>query len=151
MQHTVQLSHLSTGILVLELKNNEKYWNRHSDSYTSRLQINPHKPTSERLNYFKYFWKALHTDIFPSGQSKLMIYVNSSRHILFAPILPVGGSRGGAWEGLAPLLIFRPNWGPKGWKKLFWRPDPPSLSLGLDDWPRLTWRPGSATDCNILH
>ena len=32
-----------------------------------------------------------------------------------------------------PLLIFRPNWGPKGWKKFFWRLPPPPLSKGLDD------------------
>ena len=30
-----------------------------------------------------------------------------------------------------PTLISRPNWGPKGWKKFFWRPGPP-LSKGLD-------------------
>ena len=37
-----------------------------------------------------------------------------------------GGSRGGA-RGPAPL-IFRPNWGPKGRKKFFWRLRPPSLT-----------------------
>ena len=31
---------------------------------------------------------------------------------------------GEAHEGPAPL-IFRPNWGPKGRKNVFWRPRPP--------------------------
>ena len=42
-----------------------------------------------------------------------------------------GGSRGGAWGPGSPL-IFRPNWGPKGGKKFFWRPAP-HFSKGLDD------------------
>ena len=55
-------------------------------------------------------------------------------------------------------LIFRPNWGPKGRKNVFWRPGPP-LSKGLDDrlppylrvWmtappPHLISRSGSCTD-----
>ena len=39
--------------------------------------------------------------------------------------------------GAAPLIFFilRPNWGPKGRKKFFWRPPPPPLSEGLDDLP----------------
>ena len=57
---------------------------------------------------------------------------------------PSGGSRGEA-RGARLLLIFRPKWGPKGRKKVFWRPGPPlilesgwpaphppSLSEGLD-------------------
>ena len=36
--------------------------------------------------------------------------------------------------GEASPLIFRPNWGPKGWKKIFLRLPPP-LSQGLDDHP----------------
>ena len=55
-----------------------------------------------------------------------------------------GRSRGGAW-GAQPPLIFRPKWGPKGRKKFFLRPGSPPLSQGLDDRPRLIWRPGSAT------
>ena len=41
-----------------------------------------------------------------------------------------GGSRGGAGGPGSPL-IFRPNWGPKGRKKFFWRathPPPPNIS-----------------------
>ena len=34
-----------------------------------------------------------------------MIYVNSSRRILFACNIASGGSRGGAWEGQAPPLF----------------------------------------------
>ena len=45
-----------------------------------------------------------------------------------------GGSRGGTWGG-PPPLIFRPNWGPKGWKKFFLETGPPLLSEGLDDCP----------------
>ena len=45
-----------------------------------------------------------------------------------------GGSRGGAWVARAPL-IFRPNWGPKGRKKIFWRPPPPLVSGS--GWPAL--------------
>ena len=41
-----------------------------------------------------------------------------------------GGSRGGVQES-GPPLIFRPNWGPKGRKKFFWRLSSP-LSKGLD-------------------
>ena len=47
----------------------------------------------------------MHTDISPSGQNKLMIYVNSSRRILFACNIASGGSRGGTWEGQAPPLF----------------------------------------------
>ena len=43
--------------------------------------------------------------------------------------------RGPGRAGL--LLIFRPNWGPKGRKKFFLRPTPPP--------PHLIWRSGSAT------
>ena len=39
-------------------------------------------------------------------------------------------------EGPAPL-IFEPNWGLKGWKKLFLRPPPPAP---------LIWRSGSTSD-----
>ena len=47
-----------------------------------------------------------------------------------------------------PLLMFRPNWGPKG-QKNFWRPGP-TLSQDLDDRPRPPhpspiWRSGSTT------
>ena len=43
-----------------------------------------------------------------------------------------GGSRGGG-RGPRPSLSFRPNWGPKGRKKIFLRPPPfPTLSEGLD-------------------
>ena len=45
--------------------------------------------------------------------------------------LGVGPGRGGG--GQLPL-IFRTNWGPKGRKKIFWRPAPHlPLSKGLDD------------------
>ena len=41
-----------------------------------------------------------------------------------------------------PPLFLRPNWGPKGWKKVFWAHPP--LSQGLDDRPppHLIWRSG---------
>ena len=39
-----------------------------------------------------------------------------------------GGSRGGAWGPGSPL-IFRPNWGPKGRKKIFWRAAHPLLPI----------------------
>lgn len=45
-----------------------------------------------------------------------------------------GGARGG---GQSPPLIFRPNWGPKGQKKVFQNflgDRLPHLSQGLDDW-----------------
>ena len=41
--------------------------------------------------------------------------------------------RGEGPRGPGPPLIYRPNWGPKGWKKIG-RPSPP-LSQGLDDCP----------------
>ena len=41
--------------------------------------------------------------------------------------------RGEGSRGPGPPLIYRPNWGPKGWKKIG-RPSPP-LSHGLDDFP----------------
>ena len=41
--------------------------------------------------------------------------------------------RGEGSRGPGPPLIHRPNWGPKGWKKIG-RPSPP-LSHGLDDCP----------------
>ena len=41
--------------------------------------------------------------------------------------------RGEGSRGPGPPLIYRPNWGPKGWKKIG-RPSPP-LSQGLDDCP----------------
>ena len=45
--------------------------------------------------------------------------------------------------GRPPPLIFRPNWRPKGWKKVFWDRPPPPLSQGLDDRrPHLIWRSG---------
>ena len=61
----------------------------------------------------------------------------------------IKNSEEGQWriQGRAPL-IFRPKWGPKGWKKFFCRPGPP-LSQGLDDRPPppLIWREsGSATE-----
>ena len=142
MQHTVQLSHLSTGILVLELKNNEKYWNRHSDSYTSRLQINPHKPTSERLNYFKYFWKALHTDIFPSGQNKLMIYVNFFKTYPFCLQYCQWRIQGRGLGGLGPPLFLDQTEARRAEKNCFGDQTPhpylwvlmtgPALSEGVD-------------------
>ena len=55
-----------------------------------------------------------------------------------------GGSRGGARAPREPRhppppLIFRPNWGSKGWKKFFGHwvppPPPPPLSKGLDNRP----------------
>ena len=58
----------------------------------------------------------------------------------FCYYLPRGGSRGGAQRARLPLM-FRPNWGPKGRKKLFETapsPPPPSLSKGLDP-PLLTY------------
>ena len=39
-----------------------------------------------------------------------------------------GGSRGGAWGPRSPL-IFRPNWGPKGRKKFYWRAAHPLLPI----------------------
>ena len=54
-----------------------------------------------------------------------------------------GGSRRGAC-GVAPL-IFRPNWGPKGRKKFFWRPISSPLIKG-SGWPLpLILRSGSGT------
>ena len=47
-------------------------------------------------------------------------------------------------RGPGPPLIYRPNWGPKGWKKIG-RPSPP-LSQGLDDCPPLIWWTGSTTE-----
>ena len=45
-----------------------------------------------------------------------------------------------------PPLIFRPNWGPKGSKKFFWRPGPPFLRVWwLPLSPPLIWRSESAT------
>ena len=41
--------------------------------------------------------------------------------------------RGEGSRGPGPPLIYGPNWGPKGWKKIG-RPSPP-LSQGLDDCP----------------
>ena len=53
--------------------------------------------------------------------------------------------RGEGSRGPGPPLIYRPNWGPKGWKKIG-RPSPP-LSQGLDDCPPpLIWRTGSTTE-----
>ena len=47
------------------------------------------------------------------------------------PWMVVGmGSVNNQWR--VQPLIFRPNWGPKGRKNVFWRPGPP-LSKGLDD------------------
>ena len=47
-----------------------------------------------------------------------------------------GVSRGRA-QGAGLLLIFRPNWGPKGWKKFCFEtvspPPLPTLSPGLHD------------------
>ena len=60
-----------------------------------------------------------------------------------------GGSSGGV-RGARAHLMFRPKWGPKGRKKIFWRPPLPSLFRGLDDRPAsptlFSWRSGSATD-----
>ena len=45
------------------------------------------------------------------------------------PMTSSGGSRGGAREAWAPLLL-RPNWGPKDWKFfLETTPPPPNLSV----------------------
>ena len=44
-----------------------------------------------------------------------------------------GGSRGGTRPPTP--LIFRPNWGPKVWIKVFWDPPPPTLPQGLDERP----------------
>ena len=50
-----------------------------------------------------------------------------------------------------PPLIFRPNWGPKGWIKVFWAHPP--LSKGLDKRPPppLIWKSGFATVDYWLH
>ena len=58
------------------------------------------------------------------------------------PSTSSGGSWGGAQGAWTPL-IFRLNWGPKGWKILFWRPGPPLMSGS--GWPGtpLIWRSGS--------
>ena len=46
-----------------------------------------------------------------------------------------GRPRGGAWEAQAPLLFLdQTEAAPEGPKKFFWRPGPPPLSQGLDDW-----------------
>ena len=55
-------------------------------------------------------------------------------------------------EGPGVPLIFRPKWGPKGRKKLFWRPGPPPLSQGLADPPlppAPIWRSGSGTEDRV--
>ena len=52
------------------------------------------------------------------------------------------GSRGGA-RGASPLLIFRPKCGPKGLKKLFWRPPPPPPPLSEGLYPPLKALPFS--------
>ena len=56
------------------------------------------------------------------------------------------------WERPGLPLIFRPNWGPKDQKTIFFLrpPPPPLLSQGVDDCPTpppspLIWRSGSAT------
>ena len=58
---------------------------------------------------------------------------------LFQCFVTGAGSTGGARDPRPP--IFRPEWGPKGRKNIFWRPPPPphNLSKGLDD------RSGSST------
>ena len=34
-------------------------------------------------------------------------------------------------QGRGPRLIFRPNWGPKGWKNIFLRPGPPYIRVWM--------------------
>ena len=55
-----------------------------------------------------------------------------------------GGCRGGARGARAPL-IFRPNWGPKGRKKIFEDRSPTPYHRVWVTAP-LIWRPGHATD-----
>ena len=69
-------------------------------------------------------------------------------------IFPMLGNPAVADPGEGPRrpapLIFRPKWGPKGRKKIFWR-RPPPLSQSLDDRPSpLIWRSGSVTVQDIL-
>ena len=45
-------------------------------------------------------------------------------------VVSSGGFRGGA-RGAPPPLIFRPNWGPKGRKKLFGWPPPPYFGVWM--------------------
>ena len=60
----------------------------------------------------------------------LMKWLLGSNH---SPLADPGEGTG-APAPLPPALIFRPNWGPKGWKNFFWRPGPP-LTQGLNDHP----------------
>ena len=75
---------------------------------------------------------------FPSHHSPLALYARShhpSLALLACSRVPQSPrSLGKACGGGSPLLIFRPNWGPKGRKKLFWilPPPPPTLSQDLD-------------------
>ena len=44
--------------------------------------------------------------------------------------------------GPPPSLIFRPNWRPKGWKKVFETTPPPYLRVWMTAPPPLIWRSG---------
>ena len=60
------------------------------------------------------------------------VFKSNVRDVRYAPwqslcFFPSGGSRGEARGARLPL-IFRPKWGPKGRKKVFWRPGPPLIS-----------------------
>ena len=62
--------------------------------------------------------------------------IDNGKDKLYCSVADPGGGGGGGWRGALLLLIIRPNWGPKGQKKFFWRPGPPApLSKGLDDRP----------------
>ena len=71
-----------------------------------------------------------------------MIYVNSSRRILFACNIASGGSRGGAWEGQAPPLFLDQTEARRAEKNCFGDQTPhpylwvlmtgPALSEGVD-------------------
>ena len=52
--------------------------------------------------------------------------------------------RGEGPRGPGPPLIYRPNWGPKGWKKIG-GPSPPIISGSGWLPPLLIWRSGSTT------
>ena len=65
----------------------------------------------------EYFWK---------DALSLTVFTGYVRTVAVA-------DRGEGPRGPGPPPIYRPNWGPKGWKKIG-RPSPP-LSQGLDDCP----------------
>ena len=81
----------------------------------------------------------------------LLFWVNSVLKSLvsaFTPVRNPGEGLGGI--GLSPPLIFRPDWGPKGRKKIFWgppaaSPPPPNPFISGSGWPQpLIWRSGWA-------